>query len=58
MPGDTYPATGRRQRGGQDRDRGGFAGTVRSQQGKQLAALHVERDAVDGIGVGALVAFD
>ena len=53
---DRRAAAGRRERGGEDRDRRGLAGAVRAEQREELAGPDVEGDAVDGVALGLLVA--
>jgi multiple sugar transport system substrate-binding protein len=58
VAGDADAATGRGEGGGQDGDGRRLAGAVGAEQGEEGAGRDVEADAVDGVGLGALVALD
>src|SRR6185503_13888616 len=55
---DRRTAARRRKRRGQDRDRRRLPCPVRPEQNKELAGLHLEGDAVDGVRLGLLVPLD
>src|SRR5207244_10999352 len=58
VAGDTYAARGGGQRGREDGDRRGLARAVGTQQGEELARLHVEAHAVDRVDLPLPVALD